>query len=143
MLDLYDRSIAASVADKNITSNLAIRTLKKVIESQWVTPSGLITHSDQGSPYTSKAFVEYYEDKSVLQSMSKIVGAGCWAHAHKPWENVWKMLPRSDAEVEFTYINALFQLERGFVKLIQEERCENWLEKTSQFRMLSLRGCKI
>ena len=34
ILDLYDRSVIASITDKNITADLAIRTLKKALESQ-------------------------------------------------------------------------------------------------------------
>ena len=34
ILDLYDRSVIASITDRNITSDLAVRTLKKALESQ-------------------------------------------------------------------------------------------------------------
>lgn len=34
ILDLYDRSIVASITDQNITSDLAIRTLNKALDSQ-------------------------------------------------------------------------------------------------------------
>ncbi len=34
IMDLHDRSIVASMTDKQITSDLAIRTLKKALESQ-------------------------------------------------------------------------------------------------------------
>lgn len=71
IIDLYDRSVVASITDKNITADLAIRTLQKAIESQPQIKDGLILHSDQGSQYTSKEFVEYCERMSVTQSMSK------------------------------------------------------------------------
>ena len=60
IVDLYDRSIIASVTERQITSGLAIRTLKKALESQTQIKEELILHSDQGSQYTSKAFVELY-----------------------------------------------------------------------------------
>ena len=34
ILDLHDRSVVASITDRRITSNLAIRTLQKALESQ-------------------------------------------------------------------------------------------------------------
>ena len=54
-----------------ITSDLAIRTLKKALESQPALKGKLILHSDQGSQFTSKAFVEFCESVHVTQSMSK------------------------------------------------------------------------
>ena len=71
IIDLYDRSVVASITDQHITSDLAIRTLRKALESQRRGKDGLILHSDQGSQYTSKAFVEYCETVGVTQSMSK------------------------------------------------------------------------
>ncbi len=71
---LYDRSVIASVTDCQITSGPAIRTLTKALESQPQIKEELILHSDQGSRYTSKAFVEFCESVHVSQSMSK---AGC------------------------------------------------------------------
>jgi len=66
---------------------------------------------------------------------SKIVVVGCWAHARRRFENLWKTLPEekragSDAEAGLTYINALFQLEREFAKLTTEKRYEKRLEKS-------------
>jgi len=71
IIDLYDRSVVASITDKNITSDLAIRTLKKALADHNVTPENLILHSDQGSQYTSKAFISYCESVGITQSMSK------------------------------------------------------------------------
>ena len=71
IIDLHDRSVIASITDRNITSDLAIRTLRKALESQPTVKDGLILHSDQGSQYTSKAFTEFCELINVTQSMSK------------------------------------------------------------------------
>ena len=71
ILDLHDRSVVASITDRRITADLAIRTLRKAIESQPTIKGVLILHSDQGSQYTSKEFVEYCERMAVTQSMSK------------------------------------------------------------------------
>ena len=55
----------------SITSDLAIRTLKKALDSQPKLQGELILHSDQGSQFTSKAFIEFCESVHVTQSMSK------------------------------------------------------------------------
>ena len=72
IIDLHDRSVIASITEKNITSDLAKRTLEKALKSQPNIKRGkLILHSDQGSQYTSKEFTEYCEESGVVQSMSK------------------------------------------------------------------------
>ncbi len=71
VLDLHDRSIVASITDKQITSDLAIRTIKKALESQPSVKGNLILHSDQGSQYTSKEFTEFCKKAGITQSMSK------------------------------------------------------------------------
>ena len=74
IIDLHERSVIASITDRHMTSGLAIRTLKKALDSQPGIKGGLILHSDQGSQYASKAFVEFCESVNVVQSMSR---AGC------------------------------------------------------------------
>lgn len=71
IIDLHDRSVVASITDKNITADLAIRTLRKAIESQPPIKGVLILHSDQGSQFTSREFVNYCKRMNVTQSMSK------------------------------------------------------------------------
>lgn len=71
ILDLYDRSVVASITDKNITADLAIRTVEKALESQPYISGKLILHSDQGSQYTSRDFISFCEKAGITQSMSK------------------------------------------------------------------------
>ena len=72
IIDLHDRSVVASITDRNINSDLAKRTLEKAIDSQpGIDLSKLLVHSDQGSQYTSKEFTEFCEKLSITQSMSK------------------------------------------------------------------------
>ena len=85
IIDLHDRSVIASITDRNITSDLAIRTLRKALESQPTIKDGLILHSDQGSQYTSKAFTEFCKSVNVTQSMSK---AGC-PYDNSPMESFY------------------------------------------------------
>ena len=49
IIDLHDRSVVASITDRHITSDLAIRTLQKALDSQPAVKGELILHSDQGS----------------------------------------------------------------------------------------------
>lgn len=72
IIDLYDRSIVASIMGKHITAALAKETLQKAIDSQpGINARRLMLHSDQGSQYTSKEFTEYCTKLGVTQSMSK------------------------------------------------------------------------
>ena len=71
IIDLHDRSVVASITDRHITSDLAIRTLQKALDSQPKRNGELLLHSDQGSQYTSTAFIEFCESAQITQSMSK------------------------------------------------------------------------
>ena len=88
ILNLYDRSIIASITDKNINSDLAIRTLKKALESQPKIDSKLILHSDQRSQYNSKDFTDFCKSVGIIQSMSK---AGC-PYDNAPMERYYNTL---------------------------------------------------
>jgi transposase InsO family protein len=71
IIDLHDRSVVASLNGKEITSDLAIQTVKKALISQPSVKGQLILHSDQGSQFTSKEFVEFCKLVHITQSMSK------------------------------------------------------------------------
>lgn len=89
VLDLYDRSVVASVTGKEITSELAIRTLEKAFaDNPSVLKKGIILHSDQGSQYTSKKFTGFCEAHGVKQSMSR---AGC-PYDNAPMERYFNTL---------------------------------------------------
>lgn len=88
VIDVYDRSVIASLNGKELTSELAINTLKRAIASQPKLTDGLILHSDQGSQYTSKDFTDFCESIKVQQSMSK---AGC-PYDNAPMERYFNTL---------------------------------------------------
>jgi transposase InsO family protein len=114
IIDLYDRSVIASITDKKITADLARRTLQKALNSQSSIDGSLILHSDQGSQYTSKEFVDFCESVGVIQSMSK---AG-YPYDNAPMERYFNTLKnelinqheyRTEAELyesieEFAYV---------------------------------------
>ena len=111
VLDLYDRSVVASITDRNITSDLAIRTLKKALESQPSVTDGLMLHSDQGTQYTSKAFTEFCESINVTQSMSK---AG-YPYDNAPMERYFNTLKNECTNLyEFATEGALYQKVEEF-----------------------------
>ena len=111
ILDLYDRSIIASITDRHITSELAIRTLQKALDSQPMRKGELLLHSDQGAQYTSKAFVEYCESVHVIQSMSK---AGC-PYDNAPMERYFNTLKNECTNLyEFRTEEALYQTVEEF-----------------------------
>ncbi len=111
IVDLYDRSIIASVTDRQITSSLAIWTLKKALESQpWISGERIL-HSDQGSQHTSKAFVEFCESVHVTQSMSK---AGC-PYDNAPMERYFNTLKNECVNLyDFQTEEALYQAVEEF-----------------------------
>lgn len=111
ILDLYDRSVVASITDRHLTSDLAIRTLKKALESQHLAKGGLILHSDQGSQYTSKSFIEFCESVQVTQSMSK---AG-YPYDNAPMERYFNTLKNECTNLyEFQTEEALYRTVEEF-----------------------------
>ena len=73
IIDLYDHSVATTNG-RRMDSILAIDTLRKALDKNPAAKETVILHSDQGSQYTSRAFIEYCESMHVTQSMSR---AGC------------------------------------------------------------------
>ena len=111
IIDLYDRSVVASITDRHITSDLAIRTLQKALESQPAIKEQLILHSDQGTQYTSKAFTEFCESVNITQSMSK---AG-YPYDNAPMERYFNTLKNECINLyEFTTENVLYQKVEEF-----------------------------
>lgn len=114
ILDLCDRSIVASITDRYITADLAIRTVKKALGSQPKLRAPLLLHSDQGSQFTSRKFVEFCQSAGITQSMSK---AG-YPYDNAPMERYYNTLKnewtdlyryRTDEELyksveEFAYV---------------------------------------
>ncbi len=87
IIDLYNRSVVASVNGKFITSDLAIECLEKALKQQ-KPKKGLILHSDQGSQFTSKKFTDFCTESNITQSMSR---AGC-PYDNAPMERFFNTL---------------------------------------------------
>ncbi len=115
IIDLHDRSVVASITDRRITSDLAVRTLQKALDSQPGSKEGLILHSDQGSQYTSKAFVEFCESAGVTQSMSK---AG-YPYDNAPMERYFNTLKNECTNLyEFRTEAQMYQTVEEFAYVI-------------------------
>ena len=72
IIDLHDRSVIASITDRNITAALGKRTVEKAIHSQpGIDLSTLLVHSDQGSQFTSQEITEFCEEMGITPRMSK------------------------------------------------------------------------
>lgn len=61
-----------NITGHHITNGLAIRPLKKALASQPSSKDGLILHSNQGSLYTSKAFIEFCESANAKHRRSVV-----------------------------------------------------------------------
>jgi transposase InsO family protein len=94
ILDLFDRSVVASVTSDRIDAKLAIKTLKTAM-SHAKGAKGIILHSDQGCQYTSKVFTKFCEQNGIIQSMSR---AGC-PYDNAPMERFYNTLKN-----EFYYL---------------------------------------
>ena len=115
IIDLYDRSVVASITDRHITSDLAKRTLQKALDSQLRTGGELILHSDQGSQYTSKEFVEFCESIRVTQSMSK----ARYPYDNAPVERYFNTLKDECTNLyDFATEEALYQTVEEFACVI-------------------------
>lgn len=111
IIDLYDRSVVSSITDRHITSDLAVRALRKALDSQHPAVDGLILHTDQGSQYTSKALIEFCESVHVTQSMSK---AG-YPYDNAPMERYFNTLKNECTNLyEFREESALYQTVEEF-----------------------------
>ena len=95
ILDLYDRSVVATLNSSEMNTKLAIETLDSALLKNRGKIQKLILHSDQGAQYTSKDFVEHCRNNNVIQSMSR---AGC------PYDNAPMERFYSSFKTEFYYL---------------------------------------
>jgi putative transposase len=80
VMDLWSRKIIGWCFGVRIDKELVIKSLRMAIETRKI-EEGLIFHSDQGSQYASKEFVELLNSHNILRSMS---GKGrCYDNAFK------------------------------------------------------------
>jgi putative transposase len=78
VMDLYARRIVGWAYSNQPDTQLIIEALDQAIQARG-SPKGVMFHSDQGSQYTSKLFVEKLEADGFVQSMSR--KGNCWDNA--------------------------------------------------------------
>ena len=87
IIDLYDRRVVASVNSNRINTQLAIDTLTEAVRNSGG-EVGMILHSDRGSQFASKEFIEFCKGLGIKQSMSK---PGC-PYDNAPMERYFSTL---------------------------------------------------
>lgn len=97
IIDLFDRSVSASLNEEHITAELTIETVRLAIQHH-KPKKGLILHSDQGTQFTSYDFNAFCEKSHIQQSMSR---AGCPCD-NAPMERYYNTL-KSDQMNHFSY----------------------------------------
>jgi hypothetical protein len=70
---------------------------------------------------------------NIYQDLPRIINAGCWQHARRPFTDLLKTLPAdkrdgADAAVAVRLIDRLFVLEAGYVDMTAEQRHKARLE---------------
>ncbi len=77
VLDAHSRRVVGWALQRTLHSDLAIAALKAAISARCPRP-GLVHHSDRGSQYACRKYVERLEAIGAMMSMSR---------AGRPWEN--------------------------------------------------------
>jgi transposase InsO family protein len=70
VLDAYSRKVVGWELSRSLGSGLALRALEKAIAERQP-PPGLVHHSDRGSQYASRVYVELLEKHQMVASMSR------------------------------------------------------------------------
>lgn len=78
VVDLYARRIVGAACSAKVDTALVMQALEQAWRARRPQP-GLLFHSDQGSTYTSTAFVTTLERLGIEQSMSR--RGNCWDNA--------------------------------------------------------------
>lgn len=94
ILDLYDRRVVASLNSRRINTDLAKAALAAALRKAG-RPEGVILHSDQGSQFTSREFVEFCRENGIVQSMSR---AGC-PYDNAPMERYFNTLKAEEVNL--------------------------------------------
>lgn len=80
ILDAYTKQILAYALSESLEVDFVLETVATLIKEHGVSlQQETILHSDQGSHYTSRKFVQILEDEGLRQSMSR--RGNCWDNA--------------------------------------------------------------
>ena len=76
VLDLASRQVVGWALSKQPNAQLAQDAMDNAINRYQLNTDNLMFHSDQGTQYSSKAFIDYCSKNSITQSMSR--KGNCW-----------------------------------------------------------------
>lgn len=79
VLDLASRRVVGWALSKQSNAQLAQDAMDNAINRHQPDTDNLMFHSDQGTQYSSKAFIDYCSKNSITQSMSR--KGNCWDNA--------------------------------------------------------------
>ena len=79
VLDLASRQVVGWALSKQPNTKLAQDAMDNAINRYQPNTNQLMFHPDQGTQYSSKAFIEYCSTNSITQSMSR--KGNCWDNA--------------------------------------------------------------
>jgi len=79
VLDLASRQVVGWALSKQPNSQLAQDAMDNAINRYKPNTDNLMFHSDQGTQYSSKAFIDYCSNNNITQSMSR--KGNCWDNA--------------------------------------------------------------
>ena len=116
IIDLYDRRVVASANGRRINAELVKEALAYAMNASG-RPEGVILHSDQGSQFTSKDFIEFCEKNKVVQSMSK---AGC-PYDNAPMERYFNTLKAEEVNLHVYHSDE--ELNQGITSFAFGYRC--------------------
>ncbi len=83
VMDLYSRKVVGWSLGKTLEWGNALSALEMAVENAGGEVKGLIHHSDHGSQYTSRGYLEYLDRKGMRASMGEVGSAYDNAYAER------------------------------------------------------------
>jgi putative transposase len=77
VIDLYSRKVVGWAMGNNIDTELVLSALKMSLRNR--TYETLVVHSDRGSQYNCRAYLQFLEQHRIIASMSR--KGNCWDNA--------------------------------------------------------------
>ena len=83
VMDLYSRKVVGWILTDSLESGNALGALKAAVEQAKHSVAGLIHHSDHGSQYSSRSYLEYLDSVGIAASMGEVGNAYDNAYAER------------------------------------------------------------
>jgi putative transposase len=112
VMDLYGRRIVGWAAQPYLTDDLVIEAMNAAIALRRPQP-GLIHHSDRGSQYASKDYLELLQNAGTVSSMSK--KGDCWDNA--PAESFFSTLKKEIEDLSTMTRTQAWQVIFEFIEI--------------------------